>query len=544
MSFTLEDLLPDDQRLRTVQRHDPVQHVIGLMRQHDYNQIPVVDSDGKTSLKEVVTFDSILQAVEAFGTKPELLEVRDVAKRVRTYAADADLLATLDDLQRDNFILIVDSNGLLTGLVTTADSTVFFRNYAQDLMQIEGIESRVKDAIRAIYSGDEKSLEIAVEAVTDRSSDIRRKIPAAIKGYLDKTGLSQPDENHAEALQEVERRLCLQKGSRTFDRLTFDEFAQLLLRHENAPRLNQCADVTELRLLLNRVRDARNKLAHFRGELSEEERRAVHFAATWLERNLPVAIPDQPSPPPVQTEVRTHYSEDEEIPQGIYGAVAMFLRSQPVSIASLGLTFEEIEKILGVALPASAYEYRAWWANDPTKPQSAAWLEEGWRVTGVNMTAGALTVVRTSDRENAYIRFFADLNSILEQISDFPLRKLSPQGQSWHILTSFARDAALLNASFTRRKSLRIELYIDCGDKAKNKERFDTLMGHQAAIESAVGEPLQWERMDDKRSSRIAVYTKGQILTDSDNPVLLDWAAKKVVAFYKAFAPEFGGNPS
>ena len=55
---------------------------------------------------------------------------------------------------RDNFALIVDESRLV-GIVTTADMATFFREYAEDLMQIEGIESRTKDAIRALYAGDE-----------------------------------------------------------------------------------------------------------------------------------------------------------------------------------------------------------------------------------------------------------------------------------------------------------------------------------------------------------------------------------------------------
>jgi len=117
MPFTLEELLPDDQRLRTVQLHEAVPHAIGLMHQHDYDQLPVVDTDGKTSLEQVVTFDSILQAMRSFNTKPELLQVRDVSRPARVYAADADLLATLDDIQRGNFALIVDEDKVLTGIV-------------------------------------------------------------------------------------------------------------------------------------------------------------------------------------------------------------------------------------------------------------------------------------------------------------------------------------------------------------------------------------------------------------------------------------------
>src|SRR5262245_61556733 len=119
MPFTLEELLPNDQRLRTVQLHESVQHALRLMHQHGFSQVPVVDIEGK-SLGLVVTFESILQAIQSFNAKADLLQVRDVARAVRTYPADADLLATLDDIQRDNFALIVNEGDVLTGIVTTA----------------------------------------------------------------------------------------------------------------------------------------------------------------------------------------------------------------------------------------------------------------------------------------------------------------------------------------------------------------------------------------------------------------------------------------
>ena len=82
--------------------------------------------------------------------------------------------------------------------------------------------------------------------------------------------------------------------------------------------------------------------------------------------------------------------------------------------------------------------------------------------------------------------------------------------------------------------------YLDSGDKDKNKLRFDQLFIHKAAIEAAVGEPLRWERLDEKRACRVAAFTKSQIFT-VESPELFEWAAKKAFDFHKAFAPEFVG---
>lgn len=48
-----------------------------------------------------------------------------------------------------------------------------------------------------------------------------------------------------------------------------------------------------------------------------------------------------------------------------------------------------------------------------------------------------------------------------------------------------------------------VELYIDTGDHTENKRIFDSLYAQKAQIESAYGGPIVWERLDEKRASRI-----------------------------------------
>jgi CBS domain-containing protein len=547
MAFTLEDLLPADQQLRTVQPHEPVDWAINIMYQHGYSQLPVTGPNREFQ-GQVITFESVLWAIQSFRTEANALLVRDAARRVRSYAADADLLATLDDIHRDNFALIVDESGLV-GIVTTADMAVFFREYSQDLMLIEGIESRVKDAIRALYAGDSDGLDSAIATVTDRAADIRKKFPGAIKAYLGKAGINPPPAGtDMDALAEAEKRLGLPETAKKFEDLTFDEFTTVLLRHARAPRLSQAKDVSELRGLFQQVRDARNKLAHFRGELTPVERRTIQFAAEWMENNLPASPAETPLKPVLVATPLPAHQEEVEGPHGSYSPLAAYLEALPIDNTSITLTFQQIEGILKKELPRSASEYRAWWSNDPMKPQSAAWLDEGWRTTSVSMTGRRLTFVRTNDREEAYISFFAKLNARLAMETDFPLRNVSPQGQSWLVLASLDKsrpELATIAASFAWRKRLRVELYLDGGDKDVNKQRFEQLLARKIEIEQVVGEPLQWERMDNRRACRVAVYTKAQILTDADSPTLLEWATKRATYFYRAFEPEFSpiGSP-
>ena len=65
----------------------------------------------------------------------------------------------------------------------------------------------------------------------------------------------------------------------------------------------------------------------------------------------------------------------------------------------------------------------------------------------------------------------ASLNASLADEKSFPLRYASPQGINWHTLASLDRsDAATIVASFARRKRLRVEVYLDYGDKEETKK--------------------------------------------------------------------------
>jgi len=75
-----------------------------------------------------------------------------------------------------------------------------------------------------------------------------------------------------------------------------------------------------------------------------------------------------------------------------YRLLGDYLAKQPET--SLSLTFQEIERILGFALPLSAHNHRAWWANSLSHPQASAWLNVGWKVSKVDIEKKTVLLVR------------------------------------------------------------------------------------------------------------------------------------------------------
>jgi hypothetical protein len=97
--------------------------------------------------------------------------------------------------------------------------------------------------------------------------------------------------------------------------------------------------------------------------------------------------------------------------------------------------------------------------------------------------------------------------------------------------------AGFLGYSFARYGRFRTEFYIDFGDKEKNKNLYDKLYSRkdliQVELENVPGS-LEWERIDDKRASRIALYHNGAI-TDSPEYLasLSEWAVYSMIKFQR-----------
>lgn len=114
-----------------------------------------------------------------------------------------------------------------------------------------------------------------------------------------------------------------------------------------------------------------------------------------------------------------------------------------------------------------------------------------------------------SPRGEAYRRYFQVLIDDLREKHRFTGARIG-QPQSWYLFPSGVQGVNY-GTSFARGARVRAEVFIDQGESERNKALFDSLLAHRSAIEREFGEPLEWERLDDRRASRIAVYRAGSI---------------------------------
>jgi len=113
-------------------------------------------------------------------------------------------------------------------------------------------------------------------------------------------------------------------------------------------------------------------------------------------------------------------------------------------------------------------------------------------------------------RMQAYRRYFQAVIDELREKHHFTTAKLG-QLQNWYLFPSRVQSGVYYGANFAQGGRVRVELYIDQGDAETNKMLFDSLFEQKLDIEREFGQPLEWERLDERRASRIALYCDGHI---------------------------------
>jgi len=571
MPYPVQNLIEGRGEPVCVRSEDAVQEALRLMTEHDFSQLPVVDGDGKPL--GLVTHESISRALNYLGVRVEDLRVSNATVKAYQYRLEDDLFDLLDRLKDTNAVLIVDGEGRLIGIVTSYDSTEYFRRRVEDMMLVEDIEIMVKELIMVAFTDqadetDQERLAAAIEKVTSSKHELLGRYRQALQRYLELQGQEQATIN-PQWFEDSSSHLALKEGPKGFDDLTLQEYTELLLhkdrRHPYRPIFN--LNTQAIRRLLNKVRETRNALAHFRGEISSTQRDELKFCVEQLAQYPPDKVREQligipvawgyEVERPLEGLVVREAGPGYEAPAGLvdaiipteealgpgdsrYAPLAIWLQSQPSSRDRARLTFEDIEGIIGEVLPPSAHQHRAWWANDTSHVHAKQWLDSGWRVAQVSAAEQRVVFARIAGREKAYIDFFSALQAEVRAKTGFPLKSVWPDGQSWLTVAGLPENRAqclYFVVSFARNGRFRVELYIDTTDQAKNKRTFDLLDADRERFHAAMGEQLSWERLSDKRASRIALYHPGSITDDEKTLAgLRTWAVDTMARFYKTLA--------
>lgn len=164
----------------SVSKDDLVSKALSLMIEYDFSQLPVVIKDESSEIPVgMVTYEGILRGVRNFKARIEDLKVKDVMVSAPVYSREDDLFDILDRLKDTNAVLVREGSDLI-GIITSYDTTEYFRNRTEDLMRVEDIELMIKEFIKLAYANDsgevdEIKLNVAIAKITSYKKKWRTK---------------------------------------------------------------------------------------------------------------------------------------------------------------------------------------------------------------------------------------------------------------------------------------------------------------------------------------------------------------------------------
>lgn len=498
MLFPIERLLVGREDPTCVRQDQTIREALVLMLQSDFSQLPVIDNEGE--LVGLISSDTIIHRYFHVDGEVAMLDlpVHNCLIRPVTLTKDRDIFEALDRLKDVYAIVIVEENRP-TGVLTEYDMAHFFRNMTEDLLTVEDIEVSLRQTAQRILATTEVLNEALINAHGEDSK--------------------QPGEPRL-----------------GFDELSFGQLIRLITHPKNWAQFEDALGPMDMfERLMEVVRVNRNQLAHFRGELGAIQQSALKNAQYWLEARpkLRRAKVTRVKPTDVQKVERSKVVSGTDK----YGPLRTYLyEQQETGLSNIRLEFRDLESLLGFELPDSARKHRAWWGNDSnTHPHARAWMAAGWLVDDVDMNAEQVSFRATMSAR--YPLLFGDLLTRLKKERPGITRAERAHIQNW---LSFGAGVSgyLFGWALPKEPVLRVELYIDTGDREKNKEAFDRLYEHKAEIENEIQEKLHWDRLEKAQACRIwSARPFTFSAPEEEQEEVKSWGVQTMLKFVKAFQP-------
>jgi predicted transcriptional regulator len=545
MTVTLDQLLKDKPVPMVARPSERVDEVMERMRDQDYSQLPVV-ADDATELRAIglISTTTIARTALYLDIPPSRLRVHHAVDGhpIKRKLGD-DLWRTLDQARQSEVLLVEDDDGILRGILTGQDFTTYLRQQTEDDLTVKDIEITVKQLILEHYRNRDAELRELVE----RELGVQhRSLEKAVRGIISRCMSAASAKFDPTIFADAFQKQLPDKTSYEFDRLTFHQYQQIMLGEECWAAYADDFDLPleHMRTLLDLARNLRNQIAHNRGLPTPAERARLIYCRQLLSRVVDRCVEAGPVPAPVEREQESTPTSTE--PAGPAPTGWAQLEGFANGADRVNLTFSDIETFTKTALPTAAREHRSWWTNDEEEPQSAQWLDVGWRVVRVNMSTATVTFGHNTDREQACIAIFGAIFRELAKNPSWTFGNFSPAGRTWQFLVNIGKEdhSAWIEIGFAKGDRFRMSLYIDADTPEPSKRVFDTIIAKRDDVEAALRWQLNWERNPHRRASRVALYYPRSISIDDDEAAvdeLATWVAVQLPKFAAAMQKALSG---
>ena len=140
--------------------------------------------------------------------------------------------------------------------------------------------------------------------------------------------------------------------------------------------------------------------------------------------------------------------------------------------------------------------------------------------------------VERPDRHEARLAFWQTLLPVAKERSELH-RNISPGKYHW----VGARKYGQWWNYVVLMDETRVELYLDAPDPADNKRLYDALELERPGVEADFGGALLWQRLDDKRASRISFTVAGGWADQETWPNAIDSSVDAMARLFQSLAP-------
>ena len=214
----------------------PLSKAITLMLAHDYSQLPVMTND--RDVKGMISWKTIGSRL-ALGKSVNLVsECVDVPHVV---SASSSLFSVISQIVKFEYVLVRASDRKITGIVTTSDLSIQFRQLTEPFLLLAEIENHIRSLIDGCFDADELS------GARDNSDTARR-----IDSVAD---------------------------------LTFGEYIRLLENPVNWKKINLNVDRVIFTKELDKIRKIRNDVVHFDPDgISEDAQETLRRFVNFLQQ--------------------------------------------------------------------------------------------------------------------------------------------------------------------------------------------------------------------------------------------------------------------
>ena len=144
------------------------------------------------------------------------------------------------------------------------------------------------------------------------------------------------------------------------------------------------------------------------------------------------------------------------------------------------------------------------------------------------------------DWETRRRKFWGQLVAALDTKSQLTASFNSPD-KHYLYRNSVLRGANYAFVVSEEKTFARVEVYIGRDDPLQNDQIFDQLLSQRTQIEGAIGERLSWERLDHRKTARVAFKCGADFSTAEDCNQMIDFLSDMMVKFENGFEGPLGG---